>query len=231
MEAGNTDGFGYAYVKDGDFVMEKWALPLSVLLKRNYPILTHLPYDGWTIAHSRAMSCGVVRRENSHPFVCGDIAGVHNGTWSGASLVRTAMENFVNFTSTTDSEVAFHLINQIGMEQFVFHPKIDWGGVFVALRKNGTLQVGKVSGDLVFHELDNKKVLIASELDDEKYKTQIEGTRGFYSFDKDGFFKRHRKKEWSSVSNNHFPQHNIHTHWQNGMMESAYHGGMYGGDY
>ena len=71
FEGNNRDGFGYSYVKEnGDFFVYKSVLPLSTLLKRSVPILSHMPHNnGYTLCHLRQKSCGELSRENSHPFL------------------------------------------------------------------------------------------------------------------------------------------------------------------
>ena len=105
FEDKNTDGTGSAYVKDGKFVVDKWAKPFSSVIRRK-PFLSHMPYnDGWTIVHLRAASHGKNLKENTHPFVVGDWAFIHNGIWSEHELVRLAISNQVTMEGDTDSEV------------------------------------------------------------------------------------------------------------------------------
>src|SRR5579859_2244118 len=130
---GNEDGTGSVYVKDGVFVVNKWALPLAQVVGRSYPLLDHMPYDGWTVCHLRAASHGGNTHDNTHPFVKGDWAVVHNGIWSEYDLVKAALKRYVKFSGETDSEVAAQLLATVGPKQF--GRLIDYGGVFLSLNK------------------------------------------------------------------------------------------------
>ena len=89
--AGNEDGTGSVYVKDGKFVVNKWRYRLETVIKRKFPLLDHMPYDGWTLAHLRAASHGKIRKVNTHPFIRGDWAVVHNGIFSEYKIVKAAL--------------------------------------------------------------------------------------------------------------------------------------------
>ena len=74
----NTDRTGSAFVLNSQFVIENSANPFTQIIKTK-PFLAHMPYDGWTIAHLRAASHGDNAKENTHPFVVGPWAFIHNG--------------------------------------------------------------------------------------------------------------------------------------------------------
>jgi hypothetical protein len=197
FENKNTDGTGSAYVKDGRFVVDKWAKPFSWVVK-NKPFLAHMPYDGWTLAHLRAASHGDNAKENTHPFIIGPWAFIHNGIWSEYNLVKLALSRQVKFEGDTDSEVAGHLWNIIGPKKFA--ENIDFGGVFVGLKANGELWVAKTSGDLEIKALRGERVLLASQFDNRKYDNTVEALHGWYHFDRDGKYVTHKedKETWSS---------------------------------
>ena len=186
MEDSNTDGFGFGYVVNGQFHGQKWKKSLTKVLrdKRN-KVFEHLKdgdFSGWTLAHVRAASKGIICKANSHPFVVGNYLGVHNGHWPDSDLVRAAMGG--KYTSATDSEVAMNLINKVGIKKFSH--LVNYGGVFLMLNKSGCLHIAKVSGDLTFAELEDKSTLISSELDDEEFENQVEAEQGWYIFNAEG---------------------------------------------
>jgi predicted glutamine amidotransferase len=206
FEKNNTDGFGYTYLDENNqFVTKKWALSLSTLLKRKYPILSHMPHSlGWTICHLRAASCGIVRKENSHPFEVsgkeGDWAICHNGHFGDHRLLRLAMGSFLDFQGDTDSEVSANLIANIGPKKF--SENIDSGGVYLCLKRDGTLFAIKTTymGDLKASDLENRQFVLASTLDYKKYHKQTEMSRGWAQFNKNGEYITSKKKEYNDFS-------------------------------
>lgn len=60
------------------------------------------------LGHSRAATVGKIKTENAHPFLQGNILGMHNGT------VKGEFKNWLNHE--TDSEVIFHNINTMGVK-------------------------------------------------------------------------------------------------------------------
>jgi predicted glutamine amidotransferase len=191
FEDQNTDGTGSVYVKDGKFIVNKWAKSLTKVLTKE-AFLTHMPYPGWTVAHLRAASHGANLKVNTHPFTMGRWAVVHNGVWSEYNIAKLALSKFVEFEGDTDSEVAAHLINIVGPKKVA--EEIDFGGVFLALNIDGSLWSIKTSGDLEMAVLKKgERVLIASEFDDDKYKETYEALNGWYHFDKDGKYMKHKK--------------------------------------
>ena len=76
-----------------------------------------------------------------------------------------------------------------------FCKEIDRAGVFLCLNIDGTLHVSKTSGDLSLIQKSNKTILLASNLDFRKYKRQLEAFEGWYVFDKNGFYRKHKKKD------------------------------------
>jgi len=198
FEDKNTDGTGSAYVKDGKFVVDKWAKPFSYVIRRK-PFLRHMPYnDGWTIVHLRAASHGGNLKENTHPFIVKNWAFIHNGIWSEHKLVRLAISDQVKMEGDTDSEVAAHFWNIIGPKKFA--ESVDFSGVFMGLHQSGQLWVAKTSGDLEIKALKHNQVLLASEFNHEKYEGCVEAFHGWYQFDKNGCYVKHKenKESWSS---------------------------------
>jgi predicted glutamine amidotransferase len=212
FEGCNTDGTGFTYVRDGKFITHKWPKAISSLLKRGKPLLNHMPYDGWTIAHLRAASHGANTNENTHPFEIGkDWAICHNGIWSDYAPAKLALSSYVKFKGETDSEVAAHLINNLGPEKFT--KEIDGGGVFMGLKLDGSLWVMKTSGDLVLNKLKNDAYLISSELDTDLYPNQTDTNEGWFHFDKDGKLVEHKQVEpWYSRFGKGVISHHIFDH-------------------
>ena len=196
FENRNTDGTGSAYMKEGKFVVDRWPKPFSWVIK-NKPFLSHMPYDGWTIAHLRAGSHGDNKKENTHPFIVGNWAFIHNGIWSEYKLVKLVLSKQVKFEGDTDSEVAAHLWNIVGPKVFV--ENIDFGGVFMALKRNGELWVAKTSGDLEIKALKHERILLASEFDREKYDFTVEALQGWYHFNAEGKYVSHKENKSSWV--------------------------------
>ncbi|MEK6884106.1 MAG: class II glutamine amidotransferase [Nanoarchaeota archaeon] len=187
----NVDGTGLAYIKDKKFVIEKYSYSLSRVLRKNKNFLSHMPYnESGIIVHLRAASQGGNKITNTHPFQKGNWAVCHNGVWGESEIVRLALSNFVKFEGETDSEVAAFLIDQIGPKRF--SEEIEFAGVFLALHISGELNVIKTSGQLEFNYLQNKRVLISSELEYEKYPDSKIALQGWYVFDKNGRFVKHK---------------------------------------
>ena len=178
---GNGDGTGSVYVKNGEFVVNKWPLSLAKVVYRDYPLLDHMPHNGWTIVHLRAASHGENTTENTHPFIKGKYAVIHNGIWSEYSLAKAAMKPYVDFDGETDSEVAAQLLANVGPKNF--GRLVDWGGVFMALHQNGELWAVKTSGDLEMQKT-NYGYLIASTLPE--YLVADEQPEGYLRFSKTG---------------------------------------------
>ena len=181
----NIDGTGYAYVQNGEFVLHKYPIPLKTAIKRKQNFLSHMPHNGWTLVHLRKASVGSKIYDNCHPFISTDneVVGAHNGTLHNIGLLQAYLRTVSGFVSDTDSACAIELISRGGMESFV--DELDWGGVFITLKKSGVLEVGKVSGDLCLHRLDDGRLIIASEFNDEKYKN-ITVSNGYFKFDAGG---------------------------------------------
>lgn len=195
FENANTDGVGSVYVKKGEFGVEKCPDSLSNVLKGGYPFLGHMPYNGWTVAHLRAASHGKNTMENTHPFIVGNWAIAHNGIFSEHNIVKLALGDRIKFKGETDTEAAIHLINIAGPKKFA--REVTQSGVFLCLNKNGSLYAIKTgfSSDLVLYQRNNGTTLIASELEMESYKRQVESLIGWYKFNKHGKYVAHRETD------------------------------------
>lgn len=73
--------------------------------------------DAIWIGHNRAATIGDKSRINAHPFKCGSITGVHNGTLDKESFFELAAR--LDQTYGTDSETIFQHIETYGIEDTV----------------------------------------------------------------------------------------------------------------
>lgn len=199
----NTDGTGAVFVNNGEFVIQKHPESLHWVLRNDKTFLSHMEnggYDGWTLAHLRMASHGGNKYVNTHPFVVGNRAIIHNGIWSEYALVRLALSRFCNIQGETDSEVAANFLDIVGIDSFT--ENVDMSGVFASLNRDGTLEVAKTSGDLVLTQLKGDRILLASELNFAKYETQRAVSLGWMAFDKDGRYQHHRCKSFTKYEYN-----------------------------
>lgn len=185
MLGGNTDGTGFAYVKDGKFVLNKWKVSSDKVVRRRYDFLNHLPHDGWTIVHQRAASHGHVCKANAHPFIIDDKwAFCHNGVWLDYGLPKVIFQKDYKFSSDTDSEVAGKLFSFLG--PIKFHNVMEDSGVYLALNLQGELYVSKTSGQLEYNVNKDGTILLSSDLDYEVYEDAEIAPRGLYKFGSNG---------------------------------------------
>ncbi len=172
---GNEDGTGSVYLKDGKFVVNKYHFSFEKVMEKKLPLLDHMPYNGWTLAHVRAASHGKNTMNNTHPFIKGENAMIHNGVFSEYAPVKAALAMNYKFKGQTDSEVAAVLYNVAGKQKFA---KAINSGVYMFLNKSGRVHVVcKAGGDLVFQKTKYGHVM-ASELPHTYGRTQtaMEGT-------------------------------------------------------
>lgn len=200
MVGTNLDGTGEAYIEDGKFIVNKYGYSLYKVLRKGKPFLNNLQSrKGITICHLRAKSIGQVSKENAHPYISlnGRIASMHNGTVprSEIRLLLAYLQSCEGFNSSTDSSAAGEVISRISMKNFI--DIVDFCGVFVSLNINGSLDIGKTNGDLALHLKEDGTCLIASELDDDKYKKTIEMSRGWFKFDNNLRYITHKTKSYS----------------------------------
>lgn len=216
FEDNNTDGTGSVYLKNGKFVVNKWAKPFSSVAKNKPQFLAHMPYsDSWTLVHLRAASHGGNLKENTHPFIVGNWAFIHNGIWTDHKLVRLALSDRITMDGDTDSEVAAHFWNIVGPK--TFSEEITFAGVFMGLNRNGKLWVAKTSGDLEIKALRDRQVVLASQFNHEKYDSTVEALQGWYEYDKFGCYRKHKEKTSSWSSDYHNGNTTVHYTGQRGM--------------
>lgn len=194
----NVDGVGSAHIgADGNFVCQKWPTSLSKIMEKGTPYLQHMAgegHNGWTIAHLRAASHGVVAMKNTHPFIINDQwAFCQNGTWNDYNIVKLALSKTIKLEGDTDTEVAGHLFAIGGAREFC--QTIDTAGVFLGLRKDGALYIVKTSGLLEFNEFDDKRILAASDLKRAEYPKSEIAQAGWYYFNKAGKLVKSGRKE------------------------------------
>lgn len=107
-----TDACGvYQIGADNHIYMDKASVPASSFLTRKqaHAIIADACDSPLTIGHNRAATAGAVVDANAHPFLCGDIVGVHNGTLSGEGLSQADFE--------VDSEWALNQMNTFGVKE------------------------------------------------------------------------------------------------------------------
>lgn len=213
MEGCNRDGFGLSYVKDGKIIINKWGLSFSEVLKRKYNPLGFLPHNGWVMVHQRASTHGYVCKNNSHPFIINnEFAWMHNGVFLGRSIFRTIFKKQgIKFNSDTDSEVAGQIFSIIKPRKF--NLQMDDSGVYVALNKDGSLDVIKSSGQLEMDIKEDRTILLASDLSYSKYPKSIIAPFGWYKFDKFGRFihyETQRGQRSNKIPNNNYQVYNNH---------------------
>lgn len=177
----NKDGVGTVHVNGGRFKVVKYNGCLTDAVKKKIPLFSHMPYAGWTVAHVRAATHGDNTMENTHPFIKKDYAVVHNGVWRESYEVRMVLGDSVKFRGETDSEVAAFLLRRMKPAKF-FSYMNPYGGVFLALHRNGALWAINCGGQL---EIQRQKhgVLVASTIPTTKV---FQLDKGFAVFSKNG---------------------------------------------
>lgn len=142
----NDDGTGYAYVDGDKFMQYRTTKSFKDILKDDKKtFLDHMPHKGWTIFHVRQATHGAVAIKNTHPFIRGSSAVVHNGIWSPGDAVRFALSE-TTWEGETDSEVAAYLIDKYGANKFYKAPASS--GVYLQLHVSGKMTALKCSGEL-----------------------------------------------------------------------------------
>lgn len=186
MLHGNDDGVGTAYLKNNEFIINKFAGCITKALAKEVPLFDHMPYNGWTIAHIRQATHGGNTFENTHPFIKGNYCVVHNGIFHDAEVLRHGLRGFTKFKGETDSEVAAFLINKLGPKAFA--NDINRGGVYLALNRDGTLHIMKTTGEIEFVEVDdNRGYMFSSEFHDTWHSFSKTLAFGWFHLGKNGF--------------------------------------------
>ncbi len=204
---GNDDGVGEAYVKDGKFFVNKYPYSYKDALSKGDALFHHMPFNGWTIAHVRYATHGGNDYKNTHPFIKGDIAVVHNGVFGAADIIRAAIADSVKWSGDTDTEVAAYMLSKLGSEKFYeVMNKYGSPGVFLSLRRDGALTAVKIGGDLEIFRLQNETLMLASRFPyNDEYKQNRDVSNGILKFDHEGHAKnfkfekefREKKDYWS----------------------------------
>jgi len=181
MAGHNRDGVGSCYVRpDGKFELCRHPGDLDSLLSSEHKdkFLAHMPYDGWTIVHLRFGTHGGNTYENTHPFVVGEWAVVHNGVWMGYAGAKFRLKDALKLKGDTESEVAANLMSMYGPVKFM--KEVKFGGVFLALNRNGSLWACKTSGELV-RSVGDEPMILSSELSKKHKAKWIENGRYRYN--------------------------------------------------
>src|SRR6476646_5158404 len=73
------------------------------------------------IGHNRAATSGRIHDVNAHPFTCGDVTGVMNGTLEDSD--KKLLEKMLGKEYNVDSEALFAAIDQFGVKEVI--PKLQ----------------------------------------------------------------------------------------------------------
>lgn len=201
---GNDDGVGEAYVVKGEFKVNKYPYSYNEAVTKKNILFQHMPSDSWTIAHVRLSTHGKNEWRNTHPFVKGDVAVVHNGIFGHYSLIKAALGGSVKWSGETDSEVAAYLYSKLGPNKF-FEEMPKFGSVYLGLKRDGSLSAVKFgSGDLRLQRLENDTFILASEFPwKEPYYACRDAAEGVLKLDKEGHaenFQFQKKQETKDFS-------------------------------
>lgn len=159
---GNEHGTGVAYLKGKSFVIQKYPVSYAECVTKKHPLFGHMPHDGWTIAHVRYATHGEKTYANTHPIIRGHSAVCHNGIFSGTPLIKAALNKSVKWQGETDSEVGAYMLNSLGPDEF-YKAMPSGAGVWLALNRDGSLSVSKLSGDLEMIQNEKEQIVIASQ--------------------------------------------------------------------
>lgn len=198
MEGWNKDGTGSVYVKDREFVINKWPKPLGGVLATGMPLLDHMPHPGWTVVHLRMATHGAATAINTHPFIKRDLAVVHNGVFSDYDKYKKVLAKHAQFDGQTDSEVAAYLMSILKTEDFM--TVVENSGVFLGLRRDGSLMAVNCLGDLEFCPTSYGTV-ISSRLP-ETWKKKIVTYEGWLKLNKQGAIVKSNYKKGYKVWTN-----------------------------
>lgn len=196
---GNDDGVGEAYVVKGEFKINKYPYSYNEAVTKKDKLFSHMPHDGWTIAHVRLATHGEHTWANTHPFIKGDTAVVHNGTFGMHSLIKAALGTGVKWSGDCDSEVAAYLFNKLGPEEF-YKKMYQHYSVYLGLKRDGSLAAVKLGhGDLKVWRTEQDTFILASEFPWRlPYWDSKETEEGVLKLDKEGHasnFKFEKKQE------------------------------------
>jgi len=201
---GNDDGVGEAYVVKGEFKLNKYPYSYHEAVTKKDKLFSHMPYDGWTIAHVRLKTDGDQTWVNTHPFIKGDTAVCHNGMFYSHKLIKAALGGSVKWSGECDSEVAAYLYNKLGPEEF-YKQMPNSGSVYLGLRRDGTLSAVKLGmGDLKVFRTEKDSFILASEFPYRRPWTDCRDTKeGVLKLDDEGHAKNftfEKKENKQSVS-------------------------------
>lgn len=211
----NDDGVGTAYLKGKSFVVNKFPYSYTQASREKKPLFDHMPHSGWTIAHVRLATHGQHTYANTHPIIRGDMAVVHNGIFSSHDLVRAALNKAVKWQGETDTEVGAYMLDQLGPQAF-YKAMYSSSGVWMALHRDGSLSVTKLSGDLEYMAQKDGKVFLASSFPRSSKAYPMTAVAGVYNADAEGkpinfsatYFERAKQSNNSSSY-----------HWRGGKLE------------
>lgn len=109
----HADGWGAAWTTD--FGTRRYAAPVAAKADPDYARLMRQPLGAAGLVHLRwATESMAVRQENTHPFVVGDAAFIHNGSILPAADIDRMLSSASRsaLIGSTDSERYFQLVLQ-----------------------------------------------------------------------------------------------------------------------
>lgn len=126
---GNSDGAGFAYVKEGKVVVEKGFMTLHPFLDRYEEIHETFGKEAPVLAHCRIATAGKISKDNCHPFRIKGGAMIHNGhLWNTEydgekSDTREFAEIFYNildYDSIIKAVHSYDFLEIIGYDKMAF---------------------------------------------------------------------------------------------------------------
>jgi len=107
-ESRGTDSTGAFLLNGGQHILSKNTCASSTFIREKEVEQAFNKNNHLMLGHTRQATRGAVTKRNAHPFIVGDIVGVHNGV----IMNDYAIEKEHGFKVEVDSEVIFALLNK-----------------------------------------------------------------------------------------------------------------------
>lgn len=127
------------------------------------------------IGHNRWATTGKVNRANAHPFECGDLIGVHNGTLRN----KYQIPGHIHFD--TDSESLYNHIDKVGIDEAMKIAEGAWALVYYNKLDHSVNMLRNDQRPLFFSYTKGKKALMWAS---EKWMLQVASSRNKVELDK-----------------------------------------------
>jgi len=112
------------HMEDSELIAKQVGDPFMLFDHKSFDkVVTHRT-SRVLIGHNRYATKGVVNRINAHPFECGDIIGVHNGTLTNQYEIDKGNKFAV------DSEALYNHVNEFGIDETIKKLKGAWALIF-----------------------------------------------------------------------------------------------------